>query len=36
LIDDEINRRPGGLNFQRLITAGGQLTFHPIGHLLCH
>lgn len=31
LIGDEINRGPGGLNFQRLNNFGGQVTFLPPG-----
>lgn len=31
LIGDEINKGPGGLNFQRLINLGGKVTFLPPG-----
>jgi hypothetical protein len=31
LIDDEINQRPGGLNFHRLSNLGGQVIFLPPG-----
>lgn len=43
LLDDEINKAPGSLNFQRLIRLGGKVTFLPVGsdgapmmhHTLC-
>ena len=31
LIGDEINQRPGGLNFQQLRNLGGKVTFLPPG-----